>query len=132
MKKSISILVVMLAIMILCTACNPTPDGGANPKVLDTYEKYTSAIENVRKSDATGTVVVAYANKNTPWGCDLGLNNSYATPEFFATVDKAVKFDGYTIKVKMKGEPLKYVYICNSKHSDSAIDDAELVYRELN
>lgn len=103
-----------------------------NATVINTYEKYTNAIENVGKSDATGNVAVAYVNKNTPWGCDLGLNNSYATPEFFATVDEAVKFDEYTVKVKMKGEPLEYVYIYNSKHSISAIEDADLIYKELN
>lgn len=114
-------------------------NGGADTKVIDTYEKYTGAIENVRKSDATGSIMVAYAyvdidgdahDESTPWGGSLSLNNSYATPEFFATVEKAVKFDEYIIRMRMKGE-LKYVYVYNSKHDIPAIEDAELMYKEL-
>lgn len=104
-------------------------NSGTDPKVLNTYEKYAKALDDVLNADKTGKLIYIYATKNTPCGAEI---REYGTPEFFATVDEAMKFDEYTVKMKMKGEPIKYVYIYNSKHFESAMDDADLIYRELN
>lgn len=107
-------------------------NSGADPKVLNTYEKYSSAIEAIKKADTSGFITYGYATIGKEWWADSTLVNSYATPEFYALVKKAVMFDEYSLKLEMKGDEIKYAYITNSNHCDDAMADAKLMSKGSN